>query len=82
MIAVVVIMVMGFIGVRYLGNNQGQVFQDQLKDGSGGPEMVVVPTGKYTMGSDQGQDSAKPPHEVEIGKPFAIVKHEVTFAEY
>jgi formylglycine-generating enzyme required for sulfatase activity len=50
---------------------QKQVFRDSLKDGSLGPEMVVIPAGR--MG---GYD-----HWISV-KSFAIGKYEVTFAEY
>ena len=48
------------------------------------PEMVVVPTGKFMMGSPEGQgaDGEHPQHEVTISNPFAIGKFEVTFAEW
>jgi formylglycine-generating enzyme required for sulfatase activity len=45
------------------------------------PEMVVVPAGEFTMGSND-FDREKPPHKVTIGKPFAVGKFEVTFAEW
>ena len=44
--------------------------------------MVVIPAGSFTMGSDAGDEDEKPPHLVEIAKPFAIGKYEVTFEEY
>ncbi len=42
----------------------GAVFQDTLKDGSLGPEMVVVPAGEFQMGDIQGNgaDAEKPVH--------------------
>lgn len=40
------------------------------------PEMVVVPAGSYQMGYE-GQK-----HQVTIGRPFAVGKHEVTFAQW
>ncbi|HSV25519.1 MAG TPA: formylglycine-generating enzyme family protein [Xanthobacteraceae bacterium] len=46
------------------------------------PEMVVVPAGKFMMGSEDGADDEKPVHEVVIAKPFAVGKFEVTFDEY
>lgn len=50
----------------------GQTFRD-CKDGC--PEMVVVPAGSYMMGES-------PQHRVTIGKPFAVGKFEVTFADW
>ena len=43
--------------------------------------MVVVPAGSFTMGSN-GYDDEKPPHQVNIAKPFAVGKFTVTFAEW
>ena len=43
--------------------------------------MVVVPAGKFMMGSPEGQgsDDEHPQHEVTFDKPFAVSKLEVTF---
>jgi formylglycine-generating enzyme required for sulfatase activity len=46
------------------------------------PEMVEVPGGKFVMGSAEGDDDEKPPHEVVIGKPFAVGRFEITFVEW
>ena len=56
----------------------GRVFRD-CADGC--PEMVVLPAGEFTMGSNE-HDSEKPPHRVVIQRPFAVGKFEVTFAEW
>jgi formylglycine-generating enzyme required for sulfatase activity len=53
-----------------------------FRDCSQCPEMVVVPAGKFMMGSDDGDEDEKPAHEVVIAKPFAVGKFEVTFDEY
>ncbi|OAD19763.1 serine/threonine protein kinase [Candidatus Thiomargarita nelsonii] len=60
-----------------------KVFQDRLKDGSLGPEMVRIPAGRFRMGDIQGggHDDEKPIHEVSVSA-FAMAKYEVTFAEY
>lgn len=49
----------------------------------GCPTMVVLPAGKFLMGSPEGSghQRERPQHEVAIG-PFAIGKYEVTFAEW
>ena len=48
--------------------------------------MVVVPAGSFRMGSPPGEegrdDDEGPVHRVEIREPFAVGKHEVTFAEW
>lgn len=50
------------------------------------PEMVVIPAGRYLMGSPDDEDGRfddeGPQHEVVIAEPFAIGKNPVTFAEY
>jgi formylglycine-generating enzyme required for sulfatase activity len=50
------------------------------------PEMVVVPAGKFAMGSRDSDkyhsDAEGPQHEVAIAKPFAVSRTEVTFAEW
>ncbi|WP_315832441.1 formylglycine-generating enzyme family protein [Bradyrhizobium prioriisuperbiae] len=45
------------------------------------PEMVVVPSGDFEMGSRDSPFEA-PPHKVTIGNPFAIARRETTFAEW
>ncbi len=56
-----------------------KVFQDRLKDGSLGPEMVKIPAGRFRMGGTYSDE--KPIHEVSVSA-FAMGKYEVTFAEY
>ena len=52
----------------------------------GCPEMIVIPAGKFIMGSPENEldrnASEGPPHEVTIAKPFALSKFEVTFEEW
>jgi formylglycine-generating enzyme required for sulfatase activity len=65
--------------------NPGTVFRDTLKDGSQGPEMVVIPSGTFKMGNIQGKgrdDNEKPVHTVSIAKPFVIGRYETTFEDY
>ncbi|RKZ37421.1 MAG: formylglycine-generating enzyme family protein, partial [Gammaproteobacteria bacterium] len=52
-------------------------------DGSEGPEMVVIPAGRFQMGdiTGNGYDREKPVHEVSV-ESFAIGKFEVTVGEY
>jgi formylglycine-generating enzyme required for sulfatase activity len=53
---------------------------------TGCPTMIVVPAGKFMMGSPESEkdrdDEEGPQHEVTIPKPFAVGKTEVTFAEW
>lgn len=49
----------------------------------GCPTMVVIPPGKFTMGSSYEKEyTERPEHEVAISKPFAIGKFEVTFEQW
>ena len=49
------------------------------------PEMVVVPSGSFTMGSlssERDRDDEGPRHVVRIGYRFAVGVYEVTFSEW
>jgi formylglycine-generating enzyme required for sulfatase activity len=46
------------------------------------PEMVVVPSGSFTMGSPEGGASEEPQHLVKFEGAFAVGKYAVTFAEW
>lgn len=46
------------------------------------PELVVVPAGLFIMGSNGTRKTEKPAHRVNITKPFAIGRYEVTFKEW
>ena len=60
----------------------GSTFQDNLSAGGKGPKMVVIPAGKYLMGSSSSRYSEeKPRHEVTVNS-FAVSQYEITFAEY
>ena len=62
----------------------GQVFRDRMKNGTDGPEMIVIPAGKFRMGDIQGigLKPEQPVHEVHIRRPFAASRYEITFDEY
>ena len=46
------------------------------------PEMVVVPPGRFRMGSTSGRRDERPVHLVTIEYTFAVGVYEVTFAEW
>lgn len=50
------------------------------------PEMVVIPGGKFVMGSpadeERSDDLERPQHEVTIEKSFAVSRFELTFDEW
>lgn len=60
--------------------------KEAFKDCPQCPEMVVLPAGEFQMGSAEQEDarssSEGPRHLVKIGRPFAVGKYEVTFAEW
>lgn len=58
---------------------------ERFSECTGGcPEMVVVPPGKFAMGSrtEERLEYEVPQHEVTIAKPFAVGKYEVTFKNW
>jgi hypothetical protein len=60
----------------------GQSFRDCAKC----PEMVVIPSGSFTMGSSLYEDGRfpdeGPQHQVRIARALAVGKYEVTFEEW
>lgn len=52
--------------------------QVKAKDGS---EMILIPAGEFTMGSNDGEASEKPAHKVYLDT-YEIGKYEVTVAQY
>lgn len=60
----------------------GESFRDL--DPPVGPELVLVPPGRFWMGSNEneGSDRERPRHEVTIGYPLLVGKYPVTFAEW
>lgn len=54
----------------------------ETKDCNTCPVLVSVQRGTFTMGSNSGDPSEKPAHQVTIAKPFAIGKYEVTVEQW
>ena len=54
----------------------------KLRDCPECPEMVVVPSGSFMMGSEEGDDDEGPVHRVVFARPFAAGVYEVTFDEW
>ncbi|WP_437791897.1 SUMF1/EgtB/PvdO family nonheme iron enzyme [Sorangium sp. So ce693] len=46
------------------------------------PDMVRVPAGHFTMGSEKGGKSERPPHDVTLTRAFDVDRTEVTVAAY
>lgn len=64
----------------------GQVFGEKLRAGGSAPEMVVIPYGKFLMGSSesdaQHEKSELPAHEIVFKRGFAISRNEITVADF
>lgn len=64
----------------------GKTFRDSLKSGGEGPLLVVIPAGRFQMGSPSNEsmrsENEGPQHEVIIAQPLAIGVHAVTFDDY
>ena len=60
---------------------KGQALDQSFKDCADCTEMVVIPAGRFQMGSPKHWANEHPVHDVRI-KRFALGKYEVTFAEY
>jgi formylglycine-generating enzyme required for sulfatase activity len=54
----------------------------ESKDCAACPVMVPLPAGSFTMGSNAGDISERPPHHVAVGAPFAIGKYAVTVEQW
>ncbi len=52
---------------------------DVFRDNAHGPEMVVVPDGKFQMGDPAGGVNTSPVHEVVFEAPFAVSRFPITF---
>ena len=60
----------------------GTRLRDTLQNAGRGPEMVVVPPGKFLMGSATGPPSERPPRRIVLTEPFAVSVTEVSAADY
>jgi formylglycine-generating enzyme required for sulfatase activity len=72
------------LGAAEVAWKPGTVFRDRLKRGTEGPEMVVIPAGRFRMGDIQSKrgDDERPVREVTIQRSFAMGRYEVTFDQY
>jgi formylglycine-generating enzyme len=66
-----------FTGAATAATDVESVFADC----EGCPDMVVVPGGTFTMGSETGPEIESPAHQVTVSR-FAVARTEVTRAQY
>ena len=60
----------------------GRKFRDGLASGGEGPLLVVIGTGTFRMGSDDGPADERPVRQVEVAQPFAIGVSETTRGDF
>jgi len=67
----------------YSGFQPGQIISDPFTDGSDrAPDIVIIPSGSFMMGSENGNDNEKPRHRVNIKRGFGIGVSEVTVSQF
>ena len=68
------------------GNAEATKPGDEFRDCANCPAMVVIPAGRFSMGSPADDPDARsnerPQHEVVIAGPIAVAKFEATFDEW
>ncbi len=87
MVAVTVRAASGRDEVKWRKPGAGESFRDCINRAcTNSPEMVVVPAGRFLMGSLKGEDGRDgdegPRHEVDIAKPFAAGRTHITRGEF
>jgi formylglycine-generating enzyme required for sulfatase activity len=66
---------------RAAESDEQRLAGELFRDCSDCPELVIVPSGEFDMGSTS-KPTEQPVHRVRIGKNFAIGRRDVTFAEW
>lgn len=64
--------------------DRARILRDRLRDGTPGPELVRLEPGRFLRGEASGTPDPDevPLHSVDLKRPFAIGRYEVTFHEY
>ena len=68
-----------------LGMTNARASESVIKDCDQCPEMIAVPAGQFTMGTngeDGREDDEAPAHNVTIAQSFTLGKYEVTFDQW
>ncbi len=60
----------------------GERFRDALASGGSGPEMIVIPGGRFLMGDPDGPPSMQPALQRTLPQPFAVSVYEIRVDEY
>lgn len=62
----------------------GTLLRDTLADGSPGPELVVIPAGRFLMGADDPDalPREQPVRAVVLQRPLAVARTETTVAQF
>lgn len=67
----------------YSGFQPGQIISDPFLDGSDrAPDVVIIPSGSFVMGSEGSYDNEQPRHRVNIERGFGIGRTEVTVSQF
>ena len=68
------------------GMQAGQIFSDRLARGRYGPELIVIPSGRFVLGASGNDRKApaaeKPAHPVAFQRSFAMTRTEITVDEF
>lgn len=63
-------------------NTTTKATASEIKDCPACPLLIPISPGSFTMGSNNDDPAEKPPHRVNIARPFAIGKYEVTVEQW
>jgi formylglycine-generating enzyme required for sulfatase activity len=70
----------------YGGFQPGQALTETLASGGSAPEMVVIPAGRFAMGSREDEPRRRknegPQHEITFTRGFALARTEITVAQF